>query len=159
VISIVFAAPFVNLVGFGLVWWLTEDWTSVVVCAGLWLVTLILQHLTSSFMKKLKIKESESNEHRLKLVNDAIQGAKTMKSQGWESYFIEGMKSRREVQSKYVKLQGILGSLGISLFQNIGLIVMIVVVGIRWLRNESLDEKRLIPLLALVFYLFIAVNS
>ena len=157
-ISVIFAAPFANLVGYGIVWYLI-DLESAVICFGVWVATLLLQHITTQLSKSFKSKESLSNDERIKMVNDMVVGAKTVKGYGWEKHFEQRICDERGKQEKFVMGQGMLGSLGLSLFQNIGLVVLLAIVIPKWNNGELLEEEVLIPLMAMVFYLFISVNA
>jgi hypothetical protein len=52
----------------------------------------------------------------MKLVNDMVNGARTIKCYGWEKFYMTKIKSARSVQMKYVFLQGVIGFLGFSFF-------------------------------------------
>lgn len=157
-ISVIFAAPFVNIVGYSLIWY-QVDGKSAGIAAGIWVVTLLLQHFTSKLTKYAKGKESECNDQRLKYVNDMVGGIGTIKSYGWENHYCEKIDNWRKKQSKYVLMQGILGSLGLTFFQNMGLITLIAILVPKWMNGEYLDEGVTISLMAMVFFLFLSVNS
>ena len=52
-----------------------------------------------------------------------------------------------------------IGFLGISFFQNGGLIAAIAILIPKWQAGEKLDEGVSISLLAMTFYIFLSVNS
>jgi hypothetical protein len=50
----------------------------------------------------MKAKESQTNDQRLKFVNDMVTGARTTKGFGWENHFLEKLETIRKTQVKYV---------------------------------------------------------
>ena len=66
--------------------------------------------------KTLKIKEAGYNDERIKLVNDMVVGARTIKCYAWEKFYIDKISAARNMQEKYVFWQGFVGTLGISVF-------------------------------------------
>ena len=93
------------------------------------------------------------------MVNDMIIGARTIKSYGWENHYISKIKGARNKQLRYVFGQGLIGFLVVSFFQNGGLVAAMAIVIPKWARGEKLDEGISISLLAMVFYIFLSVNS
>ena len=118
------AAPFLNLVAYGVIWY-TSGWEYSLITLVTWLIVLWLQHLASKRMKTLKMSESKHNDERQKLVNDMVVGARTLKSYGWENHYIDKINAVRNSQLYYVFHQRIVGSLGFSFFNNGGLIALI----------------------------------
>lgn len=55
--------------------------------------------------------------------------------------------------------QGIIDFLGFSLFSNAGLIACIAIFVPRWAMGEELKMGESMALLAMVFYIFLSVNS
>ena len=52
-----------------------------------------------------------------------------------------------------------IGSLGMSVFSNAGLLAIIAIFIPIWMRGELLDEGSTMSLMAMVFFIFAAVNS
>jgi ATP-binding cassette subfamily C (CFTR/MRP) protein 4 len=158
-ISLVFTAPLLNAVALFLVWFITEDEKIVIITFLSWVAVLIIQIIVTKATEKVKDLQRKQDESRLQNVTDVVMGAKTVKCNGWQNYFISKIIEKRAKVVKYVNMQGILEAVITSLGMNMGLVVMLVVVGLKWLNNEPLEEEKLIPLMALVFYLFISVNT
>lgn len=91
IVSILFAAPLVNVVAF-IVLGFTSGWEYAGVTFGIWIIIIILQHWCSEKCKELRLKESAVNDERQKLVNDMVVGARTIKSYGWEKHYINKVK-------------------------------------------------------------------
>ena len=88
-----------------------------------------------------------------------VVGARTIKAYGWETHYLEKLKEARSGQVIYVFLQGLIGFLGLSVFQNGGLIVTIAIFIPKWMNGELLDESVSISVMAMVFFLFISINA
>ena len=50
-------------------------------------------------------------------------------------------------------------SLGMAIFQNMGLVAVLLIIIPRYNRGEYLDEGTMIALLAMLFMLFLSINS
>lgn len=59
----------------------------------------------------------------------------------------------------YAFAQAFLGSLGIAVFSNGGLIVLNNIFLVQWGRGDKLDSSVSMSLMAIIFYIFISVNS
>lgn len=114
-VSQVIAAPFINLVAY-IVLGVTSGWRYSLITFLIWVVILVLQHYSSKQTKTFKGKESVCNDERMKLVNDMVNGARTIKCYGWENFYMTKIKAARATQKKYVFLQGLIGFLGLSFF-------------------------------------------
>jgi len=88
-----------------------------------------------------------------------VTGARTIKSYGWESHYLEKIIAARKGQTWYVFLQGLVGFLGISFFSNGGLIATLAIFIPKWARGEKLDEGISISLMAMIYLIFYSVNS
>ena len=71
-------------------------------------------------------------DERLKLVNDLVVGSRTIKCYGWEQHYIEKINQIRVKQMKEVIKLNILGSLGSSFFQNMGLVAIFIILWSEW---------------------------
>jgi len=157
-VSVIFAAPFVNLVALVVIW-MRIGWQSSLITLAMSVLSLGCQHLVTKFNKHIKGRESVCNDERLKFVGDMINGARTIKSYGWENHYLRKIMGWRQKQVKYVTQQGIIGLLGVSLFENVGLLVLALIVLPQWKQGEYLDEASTISLMAMLFYIFLSVNS
>jgi ABC-type multidrug transport system fused ATPase/permease subunit len=105
------------------------------------------------------MKEAVHNDTRQKLVNDLINGSRTIKSYGWENHYIERISDARSKQLVHTFQANMIQSLGFAVFSNGGLIACIAIFGSQWARGEELDMGESMSLLAMVFYIFLSVNS
>jgi len=56
---------------------------------------MVAQQYSSGLKKKIKLKESVHNDTRQKLVNDIINGSRTIKSYGWENHYLDKIYESR----------------------------------------------------------------
>jgi len=56
-------------------------------------------------------------------------------------------------------LQGLVGFLGISFFQNGGMLALLYIFLSKWSRGELLDESISMSLMAMIYFIFLSVNS
>jgi hypothetical protein len=52
----------------------------------------------------------------------------------------------------------VMGSMGFSVFNNAGFVVIVIIYVQKWYAGEHVDSEEAFSMLAMVFYLFIAVN-
>lgn len=52
-----------------------------------------------------------------------------------------------------------MSNLGQSFFNNFGLLALIYIFTMEWLRGNQLDESKSIALMAMIFYLFMQINA
>jgi ABC-type multidrug transport system fused ATPase/permease subunit len=125
-VSIFLAAPFINIVAY-IVIGFTSGWGNCLTVFLIGVSIFYLQHIASKKLKDLKGKESRVNDERQKYVNDMIVGARTIKAYGWENHYLEKIKGIRKFQANYVFWQGGISFLGMSVFQNGGLIATLAI--------------------------------
>lgn len=80
------ASPFINLVCYGLIWYIA-GWPYAIAIFGLWILTILLQMWTARRQRICKNNEAMSNDERMKLVNDMITGIHTIKAYAWEKHY------------------------------------------------------------------------
>lgn len=114
-IPTVFVAPYINMVAYGIMWYMV-NWQSSLITFVTWVVVLSLQHSTSLLLKKGVQKESGFSDERQKVVNDMVVGARTIKSYGWENHYIEKIKHERSGQSKEMFKNNIIRQLNFAVF-------------------------------------------
>ena len=97
IFPVLIAAPFINLwacyllsISVGI------KYTGIVF--GLWILTMFLQFLSTTQIKRLKGIESGINDERLKLVNDMVVGCRTIKCYAWENFYIRKINECRKKQ-------------------------------------------------------------
>jgi hypothetical protein len=49
-------------------------------------------------MKDLQLSQASKNDQRMKLVNDMVNGIRTIKSYGWETHYLEKITEVRKLQ-------------------------------------------------------------
>lgn len=91
------ASPVINMVAYGVLWW-TSGWIAALTTFAIWVIVMYMQKYSSELKKKFKIKESGYNDERQKLINDVVNGARTIKSYGWENHYLKKIFSERMKQ-------------------------------------------------------------
>ena len=125
-IPLIVVAPFINIMAYVIIGFQCGWLYSGITCA-IWIVIVICQHFTAKQGGILKAKESASNDARQKLVQDMINGAHTIKCYGWEQHYIDNMKKLRRNQIPYIVAFQFVQFMGISIYQNGGLLVIIAI--------------------------------
>ena len=95
----------------------------------------------------------------MKLVNDMVTGIRTIKAYAWENHYSKKVRDQRAVQVAKVFWINIVGSLGFSVFQNVGLVGVLIIFLPKWYMGEKLDLGDSFALLAMIYYLFFSVNG
>ena len=88
------AAPFINLTAY-VVLGLTSGWEFAAVAFVMWLLVLFCQDKSSKLIKKFQALQSKTNDVRVKLINDMVNGARTIKCYGWENHFLAKLVAAR----------------------------------------------------------------
>ena len=87
-----------------------------------------------------------------------ITGAHTIKCYGWEQHYIDNIKKLRKAQVPFIMGFQWIQFLGISVYQNAGLVVIILIMVGLYQAEQKLDEAISMSLMAMLFYMFIGVN-
>lgn len=155
--SFIVTAPFIN----GLMSYLLYQKIGLVrmfIVLSVWIVTLILQMVSGATLRKLKAKESTVNDERLKFVNDVVVGCRTIKCYAWEQHYLKAITSIRDKQKRQVMWVNVLSSLGDIVYMNMGLVAILIILIIDWSQGTKLDTGVVISTMAMVFFVFMAVN-
>jgi ABC-type bacteriocin/lantibiotic exporter with double-glycine peptidase domain len=107
----------------------------------------------------MKQSEAMRNDERMKLINDMITGIRTIKAYAWENHYSQKVRAQRAEQVKYVFWLNLIGSLGFSLFQNVGLLAILAIFLPKWYMGEKLALGDSFALVAMIYYLFFSVNG
>lgn len=99
---------------------------------GVWVVTLALQMVSGLTLKTFKAKESEVNDERLKFVNDVVVGCRTIKCYAWEPHYLKAITAIRQKQNRQVMFVNMLSCLGDSVYMNMGLVAILIILVIDW---------------------------
>jgi hypothetical protein len=76
---------------------------------------------------------------RMKLVNDMVQGIRTIKCYGWEEHYVRKINEIRDKQLGTLVKINILNTLGLSIFQNMGLIAVLLIFIPQWAAEQRLE--------------------
>jgi ABC-type multidrug transport system fused ATPase/permease subunit len=95
----VFSGPIINLVAYIVIWFL-NDWVSSLITFVVGVFIMYCQIKSTTSIKELQGKESKFSDERIKLVNDMVIGARTIKSYGWENHYISKIVKERANQMK-----------------------------------------------------------
>jgi len=68
----------------------------------------------------------------MKFVADLVSGIRTIKCYAWENHYMEKIISLRKKQQSIITKANFYGTLGFSIFQNLGLIVVLILFVIDW---------------------------
>jgi ATP-binding cassette subfamily C (CFTR/MRP) protein 1 len=68
----------------------------------------------------------------MRLVNDMVTGIRTIKCYGWEQHYINKINEFRDKQLKILVKINIINTLGVSVFQNMGLIAVLLIFIPKW---------------------------
>lgn len=90
---LIVAAPFVALLSIYLVKVITNSWEDAAIVGVLWSLTCIFSMLTSACAKQKRALDAFYSDGRMKLINDMVIGARTIKSYGWENHFFNKIKT------------------------------------------------------------------
>ena len=120
---------------------------------------ICLQMLNGAAIKNFKAKEGALTDERLKYVNDMVVGARTIKSYGWEDYFLKKIGEVRRQGSRYVFWIDLLASMGLNFFQNLGILAVGLILFLQWSKGEEIRMAESIALFAMIYYLFITING
>jgi hypothetical protein len=110
-------------------------------------------------MRNLRARDSGLTDDRLKLVGDLVGGARTIKCYGWEEKYVDKIKVIRDKQTCNLMKFNMLAHLGSAIYQNMGLICILLIFLHKWFSGEALDISNAFSLLALVFFTFVAVGN
>ena len=95
---------------------LLSNWTNSIIVFTVWLFMLALQFTNGRITKSLKLREAVLADERSKLVKDMVVGVRTIKSYGWENYYLAKIKELRNRQAKIIFFTNILSTFGFNFF-------------------------------------------
>jgi ABC-type multidrug transport system fused ATPase/permease subunit len=154
----ILASPFIVILCLFLIY-LSSEWFYVISTLIVWLLCIGAQYICSLQTKSLKQKESILNDQRMKLVNDMVVGIRTIKSYAWENHYLAKIVEIRTKQTNIILRYNMVGSLSYSLFQNFGLVAVIVIFVTKWMREEVISQAECFSLLAMIYFLFFSITS
>lgn len=93
----ILAFPFVNVFAYTVIG-LTGSWVNALIVFGVQIIIFLVQFCSGKLAKILKLKDSASNDERLKLVSDMVVGVRTLKSYGWEQHYLKKITNVRKKQ-------------------------------------------------------------
>jgi len=155
---LVFASPFINILCYSLIGF-TAGWIYAAITCSLWFIMIVMQYFVTKTQFAIKGREAKKNDERLKLVSDMVTGIRTIKSYAWENHYMGKIISIRRKQLKDVFALNLVGSLGLSVFQNMGLVAVLLIFLPKWYMGEEIREEESFALLAMIYFVFFSVNS
>lgn len=72
-----------------------NGWWYSLVTLAVWIGCLIGQAICNHYTKILKAKDAVLSDHRMKLINDLVNGIRTIKSYAWEHHYLKKIKEIR----------------------------------------------------------------
>ena len=94
-IPIILAGPCIVLITCALIT-ISAGWQYALLTLTLWVSVLLMQHYTNKLSIWIKMKESVLTDQRLKLINDLVQGIRTIKSYAWEKHYMKKIQDIRK---------------------------------------------------------------
>jgi ATP-binding cassette, subfamily C (CFTR/MRP), member 4 len=88
-----------------------------------------------------------------------VVGCRVIKCYGWELHYIEKIKQIRQKQVGYVIRLNLVSSLGNSIFSNMGLLAVFVILYSEWNKARLLSNEDAVTVLAMVYFVFFAINT
>jgi len=157
-IPFIVIGPILNLAVFVyLGFWI--GWTSAGYILGLLVIVFALQHYSSKLAYVIKAKEGAFNDRRMKLIGDAVSGIRTIKCFGWENQFLKQIMESRFGQAVRIFWMSVVSTLGMSVFQSSGLLIILAVFIPKWKDGEYLEEGDSFALLSVIYILSFSSNS
>mmetsp|Transcript_40800 Transcript_40800/g.29425 ORF Transcript_40800/g.29425 Transcript_40800/m.29425 type:complete len:105 (+) Transcript_40800:991-1305(+) len=95
----------------------------------------------------------------MKAVTDMITGMRTIKCYAWENHYIKKINKIRSDQKRVLYWTNVYMGIGQNVYNNFGLIAILVIFLPKWYNNEKIDQGEAFSLLAMVFVLFYAING
>jgi len=71
----------------------------------------------------------------MKLVNDMVQGIRTIKCYGWETHYLKKINEVRDVQLNALLKINFLNTLGLSVYQNFGSLAVLLIFIPQWAQH------------------------
>lgn len=90
-----FTAPFNAFLILFLIKVVSGSWESFFIVGGWWILCIFLTVITSASSKKALALSSFLSDGRMKLINDMVSGARTIKSYAWENHFFKKISELR----------------------------------------------------------------
>jgi len=92
------AAPAINFFAYIIIGSCFE-WACSLVCLIVWLIIVVMQFLSQLKLRQIKQRENAANGFRIKLLNDMVEGIKSIKTNAIETYYLQKVVSVREQQA------------------------------------------------------------
>jgi ABC-type multidrug transport system fused ATPase/permease subunit len=157
VLPILPAAPAVTLLCLFYIW-RSNGIEYAGITLAIWVLCLIGQAICNKYTRVYKAIDALFSDQRMKLINDLVTGIRTIKSYAWENHYVQKIKEIRAKQhANLVKMQ-LVGSIGYGVFQNFGFLVIILIFIPMWARGEQIKSESAFSMLAMIFYLFMAIT-
>ena len=100
-----------------------------------------------------------SNDQRIKLISDMVNGIRTIKSYGWENHYKQKIEEARSKQSKFIWRVNFLSSLGLTIFSNFGFYAFLAIILCTYWRGADMNAGEMMAILSILFFLFMSVNG
>jgi len=95
----------------------------------------------------------------MKLVNDMVNGIRTIKSYGWETHYLNKITEVRKEQRTEIMKANALQAVGFSVYQQFGFVAVFAIFMYEWMNGNEIKMEEAFTLLAMIFYLFIQINN
>ena len=88
--------------------------------------------------RNAQFNQSSLNDKALSLSNDLIVGCRTIKCYGWEQHYLDEIRGIRKMQFRDVWKLNMIMTFGSCLFQQMGLVVVVIITTVEWSRGKEL---------------------
>lgn len=117
------------------------------------ILIIVFQILLSKITQIWRCAEGKLSDKRMDVIYDYVNGARTIKTYGWETPFLNLIKKWRNLQLKYVGLSHIISAIGFGIFQNGGFLIAIAIFGYHYGMGREFSYSRSSSTIAILGYL------
>lgn len=87
-----------------------------------------------------------------------VLGCRTIKCYGWETYYEQKARDIRKRHTGFNKISLTLQTLGSSFFQQIGLIVVLLVLLPEWFQEKPMRTADVLSVMSMIYFIFFQIN-
>lgn len=125
----------------------------------IWVLCMVVQLFINRYTRIYRAQDAMLTDQRMKLINDLVSGIRTIKSYAWENHYLAKIREIRAKQHSTVLKYNVVASIGYAVLSNAGFVVIIVIFIPMWFQGEYISTESAFSMLAMVFFLFLAINA
>jgi ATP-binding cassette, subfamily C (CFTR/MRP), member 4 len=119
----------------------------------MYILIVILQWLMARLTVKWKYQEGMFSDKRVKVINDAVNWIRTIKTYGWEKPYMSLVKKWRWKQLGMLIRNHVINAIGSGIFLNGGFVIALVIFSYHYGLEREFDYSRSLSTIALLSYL------